>query len=192
MLCSFEGCTKNARGSLCPAHYQQKRHGKELKPLQVQYHGLTEETRLLKRIATTSPNECWPWTGAVIKKGWHGEWRNAAGEVELVHRAAWRLFKSQIPDGMCICHRCDNPICCNPSHLFLGTKSENLLDMWAKGRAKPQRVFGEKHGMSKLTAELVLEIRSSKESGVELARRLKLTPTTICDVRKRRSWKHIV
>lgn len=192
MECSFEGCTKKARGKYCPAHYQQMYKGKEMKPLQVQYHGLTEETRFFKRVIVGSTTECWPWTGSVIKAGWHGQWRNASGQVELTHRAAWRLFKSPIPEGAFVLHRCDNPICVNPSHLFLGSQSDNMRDMWAKGRARPKVLLGEKHGMSKVTESMVREIRSSSLSGVELSRKFGITPTTVCDIRKRRTWDHLI
>lgn len=162
---------------------------KELK--QLQFHGLSEYDRLFKWTEVAGPNECWNWKGS-RKKGWHGQWRNGLGQIELAHRAAWRIMKGEIPPGMFVLHRCDNPACMNPSHLFLGTQADNLKDMWAKGRARPGVSKGEKHGNAKLTAELVRDIRSSQESGVELARRLNLTTTTICDVRKRRTWKHIV
>jgi hypothetical protein len=191
VLCKFEGCKNEGRGEYCPAHYQQKRKGKVLKPLQVQYHGLTEEERFLKRVNIDQETNCWLWTGSVIKANWHGQWRNAKGAIEPTHRAAWRLFKSPIPEGVCICHRCDNPVCVNPAHLFMGSKSDNARDMWEKGRARPKSSLGENHGMSKLTKEIVKEIRSSKETGAALAKRFGITATTVCDIRKRRTWSHI-
>lgn len=191
-ICSFNGCNGVAsRTGLCAAHYKQKCKGKELKPLQVQHHGLTEEQRFMKRVEKKGPKDCWNWTGAQIKKDWHGEWRSKAGKIELAHRAAFRMFKCEIPEGMFVLHKCDNPICVNPQHLFLGTQSDNLKDMWSKGRGKPTPLFGEEHGMSLLTKDAVLDIRSSTESGVALARKYGVSPRTICDVRKRRTWKHI-
>lgn len=191
MRCAFEGCSGIARGPLCPAHYQQKRQGKVLKPLQVQYHGLTEEARFLKRVSVGITTACWVWTGSVMKVGWHGQWRNAEGKIEPTHRAAWRLFKSPIPPGAHVCHHCDNPICVNPGHLFLGTQSSNMRDMWAKGRARPGRLLGEQHGMSKITADIAGAIRASSETGVVLAKRYGITATSVCDIRKRRTWNHI-
>ena len=158
---------------------------------QVQYHGLSEYERFFKWTDVKGPNECWPWKGS-IKNGWHGQWRARDGSIELTHRAAWRLMKGPIPCGMFVLHKCDNPPCVNPTHLFLGTQSDNLKDMWAKGRGRPGVSRGENHGNAKLTADLVRDIRTSKESGVEMARRLGLSKTTIFDIRKRRSWKHIV
>jgi len=191
-ICSFEGCGKKVRvNGLCNRHNMQKLNGETLRPLQVQFHGLTEEARFLKRVNVKTKDECWEWTASQNRVGWHGQWRNAAGQIELTHRASWRLFKSEIPGGMFVLHKCDNPLCVNPGHLFLGTQSDNLHDMWGKGRARPGTSRGEKHGMSKLTAQAVTEIRNSQLSGVELAKQFGVTTTTICDVRKRRIWKHI-
>jgi len=192
MQCSFQGCGgKHQSFGLCAAHREQQKAGKELRPLQVQYHGLSEYDRFLKRVVVNGPNDCWPWTGSVMKAGWHGQWRTSAGKIEPTHRGAWRLMKGDIPAGMSVLHKCDNPICCNPSHLFIGTQSDNARDMWDKGRAKPKTNVGSAHGMSKLTEDLVRDIRSSKESGVDIARRLGLSATTVCDIRKRRTWKHL-
>jgi hypothetical protein len=73
----------------------------------------------------------------------------------------------------------------------MGSKSDNARDMWEKGRARPKSSLGENHGMSKLTKEIVKEIRSSKETGAALAKRFGITATTVCDIRKRRTWSHI-
>lgn len=159
---------------------------------QVQYHGLTEEQRFLKRVEVKSKDECWNWTGSQNQKLWHGQWRNKAGQIELTHRAAWRMFKCEVPEGMCVLHKCDNPICVNPSHLWIGTQSDNCRDMWAKGRARPKTSLGEKHGNSKLKLDQVIDIKTSKLSGVELARKYNVATTTVCDIRRGRSWTHAV
>ncbi|UOF80472.1 endonuclease [Caudoviricetes sp.] len=189
--CMFEGCDRpvDSRG-LCQSHYLQKRRGGQLRPLQHQIHGASEEERFRAHTAAGSVRECWTWNASCRPDG-YGQWRRADGKIELAHRASWRLFRTEIPAGAHILHKCDNPSCVNPTHLFLGSHADNMRDMWGKGRARPGRSMGEKHGMAKLTAEIVQEIRSSGESGVELARKFGLAATTVCDVRKRRTWKHI-
>lgn len=191
-VCNFDGCAKQmfCKG-LCAAHYQQQRAGKQLSTLQVQYHGYTEIKRFLMRVEKGGSSKCWPWTGSRLKVGWHGQWRNQAGAIEPTHRAAWRLFVGEIPDGLFVLHKCDNPICCNPGHLFLGTQSDNMKDMWAKKRARPQTRRGQDHPLAKLTDEEVLEIRESTASVVELAAKYRVTRTTITDVQRRRIWTHI-
>lgn len=76
---------------------------------------------------------CWEWTGGVNASG-YGEMGIGKHGRSLTHRAGYEAFVGPIPDGMCVLHRCDNPPCFNPDHLFLGTRQENNLDMVAKGR----------------------------------------------------------
>jgi hypothetical protein len=188
-LCSFDGCDKAAicKG-LCPAHYQQQRHGKELKPLQVQYHGYSETTRFLKRVDMRGKNECWEWLAS--RNTGYGQW-HANGTMELTHRASYRLFVGPVPEGMFVCHKCDNPICVNPDHLFLGTQTDNMRDMWAKKRERPGRPKGEQHGMAKLTADIVKQIRESQDTGLAAAARFGVSHTTVSDIRLRKIWKHV-
>ena len=91
---------------------------------------------------------CWPAVvGGYNKKGWHVTWKCSGARV-LAHRVAWELFIGGIPDNMFVLHRCDNPKCCNPKHLFLGTQSDNAKDMHSKGRGRPGSPLGLKLGPS--------------------------------------------
>lgn len=85
---------------------------------------------------------CWPWTAARDPKG-YGTIRSDIGRAnKFAHRAAWEVTNGAIPDGLLVCHRCDNPPCCNPAHLFLGTHADNMADCSAKGRT----CRGDRHG----------------------------------------------
>lgn len=95
--------------------------------------------RVIARLDTTGP--CWEWTGATFYKGygnvrhWNGErWTNKSAHI-VMYEAAF----GPVPEGLYVCHRCDNPPCCRPSHLFVGTQAENLQDMARKGRGRKSR-----------------------------------------------------
>jgi len=112
---------------------------------------------------------------------------------EYAHRASYVHHKGEIQDGMFICHHCDNPLCINPEHLFVGTAQENFDDMHSKGRCKlgMHPMKGENHGLAKLTESQVREIRNSTEQGVSLARKFGVTTGLISMVRKNLRWKHV-
>ena len=92
---------------------------------------------LLERfVAMVGPEDpgtgCWPWLGCLTGGG-YGQIRNS-GRYQQAHRAAWELKYGPIPEGLVVCHRCDNPRCVRPDHLFLGTATDNMRDMYSKGR----------------------------------------------------------
>lgn len=115
------------------------------------------EDNFWNNVAVGNPNECWEWksksgTREYAETKWHGKYTSC-------HRKAYELFtKSTIADGYEICHTCDNPPCCNPHHLFAGTRQDNVDDRERKGRNQLPHSRGEEHGTHKLTEEEVLEI----------------------------------
>lgn len=193
-VCEFEGCERPKHGSTyCNGHYRQLKQGKELKPLRILYlasSGMSELERFMKRVAVGKPDECWEWT-ASRKKNWYGNWRGVDGKTEGAHRSAWRLMRGPVPGGLFVLHRCDNPICVNPCHLFLGTQGDNLGDMHQKGRAGTKARKGQKHGMSKLTDEQAKQIMESKLSPKELAEKFGVSRSAIYHIREGYTWKHL-
>lgn len=131
--------------------------------------------RLKEKIDTTG--ECHLWTGRVNHAGY-----GTLGSAVRAHRAVWMLANGPIPHGFHVLHTCDVRHCCNPAHLFLGTHHENMLDMKAKRRAARGETLARTK--RKLTTEQAAEIRGSMESGVALASRFNVTPTTITNIRK--------
>lgn len=116
---------------------------------------------------------CWPWLGAISDTG-YGKFRSDGGRVGSralrAPRVAWELVNGPIPDGLWTLHSCDNRQCVNPAHLRLGNRSDNMRDMWERGRQGTTRaVPGEKNGMAKLTAAAVVEIRARRRQGEALA-----------------------
>jgi hypothetical protein len=92
---------------------------------------------------------------------------------------------------MNVLHRCDNPACVRPSHLWLGTLAENNADMAAKGRARNAPALGSANGLAKLTDDIVKKIRNSAQSGADCARQYNVSQSTISSVRKRHTWSHV-
>lgn len=147
---------------------------------------LTEslKTRFWTYVNKLSEDECWPWTGGLNSSGYGrinlGE--RGAG-VERAHRVSWTIQNGYIKDGLCVLHKCDNPKCVNPSHLFLGTKGDNYADMRKKGRAKnPPTHIGDAHPNAKLTSEQISQIRLMNKSALELASIYNVSRKTIYSI----------
>jgi hypothetical protein len=105
---------------------------------------------------------CWNWNAGKLKKGYGYFGIKQDGERHSItaHRLMYLLKYGTIPDGMQVCHHCDNPSCVNPGHLFLGTQLDNIRDCWNKGRANPGHPRGEICGNSKLTWDQARVIRA--------------------------------
>lgn len=133
---------------------------------------------------------CYEWSRAKSSKG-YGYLRFNGRDVRA-HRLAFELAFGPIPDGFHVCHRCDNPPCCNPGHLFLGTAKDNHVDKVLKGRAVPQK--GSRNNNSTLLESDVVDIRKMRESGArvnEIARQFKVHQTTITKIITRATWNHV-
>lgn len=146
---------------------------------------------------------CWKWTGALKGPG-----RNRYGMLAIptgsakkhkntgAHRLSWELHFGPIPSGQLVCHRCDNPSCVRPGHLFLGTNFENMRDASTKGRNHVPDNRGERHGMSKLTAKTVAAIRrdyrpKTRGNVHALCAKYGVAVSTIYGIIDGNRWKHI-
>lgn len=108
-------------------------------------------------------NKCWNWFKGKDSLGYGHVW-DVSGS-RLTHRVSWLLFFGPIPDGLCVLHKCDNPSCVNPDHLFLGTKGDNNRDAKQKGRQRGYFVAGDKHPNAVLSKGIVIKMRKLKDFG---------------------------
>ncbi len=129
--------------------------------------------------------DCIEWDGYRNRKG-YGK-RKFRGKNWLAHRAAYTEAYGEIPEGMLVCHHCDNPPCVNPEHLFLGTPADNSSDMTAKGR----QARGEASGKAKLTEDQVRAIRADTRMRREIAADYGVDSTVVSRIRLRHTWRHV-
>lgn len=147
---------------------------------------MTVEERFAAKVDRSG--DCWLWTGARrLPERRYGlfHWNGP----KAAHRVAWQLAHGPIPDGMLVCHSCDNPPCVNPAHLFLGTNADNAADRVAKGRSA--RTSGEAHPQARLTALQVDAIRASHRAGSSLralARQHAISPTHVQRLVRGEQW----
>ena len=162
---------------------------------------MNREKLIAKLTGVEKPEGCWVWPGHTVLSGDKMRYGRigVGGKKVLVHRLAYLLFIGEIGKGK-VCHRCDNPLCCNPAHLFLGTQKENIHDAMRKGRFHPwetppiNRAMGESSGQSKLTNDEVLKIRVLREQGEKttaLAKAYSVSAGVISRICTRKIWKHI-
>ena len=156
-----------------------------------------EISRFLKSVRRDDPDKCWPWCGTRGERGYgHFGFRY---KIVGAHRIAWVIENGYLPEGVWVLHHCDNPPCCNPSHLFLGTPKDNSADMVRKGRAKWSvkgllHLRGEENPRAKLDKAKIKEIRSRRSLGQSyqtIAISYGVSANAIWHVIQRKTWGHV-
>jgi hypothetical protein len=163
-------------------------------------NSLTSEQRdiLRQRIDSNSvpvtESGCFIWMGCVS---------NGYGRIRIpnmrvtayVHRIVCLLSIGYVPEDALICHHCDTRVCCNPAHVYIGSHATNINDAVRRGRHIAGFALIDQHGekgpAAKLTEDAAAYIQTSTESGASLSNRFGVSPQTICDIRKRRTWRHL-
>lgn len=145
--------------------------------------------RFWERVIRANEADCWTWTGAI--KGFGYGHMLVAGRMQSAHRISYEMHVGPIPPRMFVCHRCDNPRCVNPAHLFLGNNQDNVRDMLTKGRHYAPGAKGERNGHAKLDEASVRAIRSSTERNAALAARHNVSIITVQRIKRGSAWAHI-
>lgn len=146
------------------------------------------EEALYSRFKKNDDNDCWNWIGRKDRDGYGGVILN--GKNIRGHRLSYAYFNNvtvKSLEGFLVCHKCDNPSCVNPDHLFLGTVKDNLMDARDKGRA----FVGEKNNKAKLKSLDIPIIRNDSRKHAIIAKDYNVTRATISNIKRRSTWKHI-
>lgn len=151
---------------------------------------LEDLARFMQHVYMTGRAECWLWIGNK-PDGRYGHF-SVSGKIYKAHRWLYALVCGEIPEGMVIRHKCDNPSCVNPAHLTIGTHADNVADKYERGRA-PNRQ-GEKHPLARLTEDKVKEIRRMSELGwpnSRIAAEFGVSTQHVGKVVRRENWRHV-
>jgi hypothetical protein len=158
---------------------------------------VTVADRFWAKVSKGEPSDCWPWTASRNSKG-YGVFGIGPKNYKAHRVALWITTGAWPEPGKVVCHRCDNPSCVNPSHLYVGTASDNVQDCMKRGRYRqpPQppaerRPRGERHCRAKLTENQVREIIGSSEPKLALAERFGVSRLTVSLIKRGLTWKSV-
>lgn len=146
--------------------------------------------RFYQKFDKGNASDCWEWKASIAGIGYGQIKLTGQRRQAYAHRVAYILENGDIPENMIVCHRCDNPKCVNPDHLFLGTQKDNMLDMKQKNR----QTNGEKNARAKLTDQDVREIRSLLETGIsqrKIASIYGVHQIQVSRIKTGKRWSHV-
>lgn len=181
--------TKERRCTKCAVEFIPKTHGRRCCDKCTRTRSFEE--RFWSKVQKT--DECWIWTAAASPLG-YGRVGTPGRKISQAHRVAWILTNGDIPDGLCVLHRCDNPRCVRPDHLFLGTVADNNADKLAKGRQITGWCPGETNGNHELTehqAREVLRRSLTGENQTKIAVEFGISQANVSAIKLRQTWKHL-
>lgn len=190
----FYPCAKSGRQSRCIACCKARVRGRSKTEIR-----RDAEERFASRfwgyVSRGEPGECWEWNGYRHSFGYGMISRVGQHTMLTAHRVSWELTNGPIQDGKQVLHKCDNPPCCNPAHLFLGTHLDNMADAVAKGRLSFPVMRGESNPKARLTEGQVVEIRKRYAAGGisirKLAAEYGVTFAPVQLIIAGKTWRHV-
>jgi hypothetical protein len=153
---------------------------------------VTIEDRFWAKVEKT--DGCWVWRGTTGHRGYGRVHVPDSTRLVFAHRQSWAMAYGPIPDGTQVLHRCDNPPCVRPEHLFLGDQADNIADMVAKGRHARAAAHGESNAHAKLTDEAVRELRGLRAAGwplKDLSARFGVGVSRVSAIALGQGWRHV-
>jgi hypothetical protein len=172
--------------SILPLHNGEGEGGLDMPKI----HDAFVMARFMSLMEYGKQDECWNWKGMKNTNG-YGRF-SLSDSHRLAHRVSFEMFVGPIPSGMNVCHSCDNRICVNPYHLWLGTQSQNLKDASQKGRMFRPNTSGERNGNGKLSLREVYAIRDLVAGGARknlVAKNFNVSPSTVGEIVANKIWK---
>lgn len=189
------GCGRKTNIAPCSRKRDGHLKGEPMEFIKGHFKQQSIEDRFWSKVDKSRGNDaCWNWTAKSGDSGYGSILVGGRGGLfPFAHRLAYQLTHGTIPDGLWVLHKCDNPSCCNPSHLFLGTHQENMRDRNTKGRQA--HLKGESAGNHKLNTETVKYIRSRYDAGgisqLELAHEIGISLSAISQIVLGKTWKNV-
>ncbi len=151
-----------------------------------------DEERFWGKVEQGTPDECWPWSASRYLSG-YGQFRKGSKGF-YAHRLAYWFASGPYDEHLCICHHCDNPPCCNPRHLYLGTRADNNRDRGQRRRGKEHRQNGEANDNAKLEesdVRAIIAALSVGETQTSVASRFGIKQPQVSRIARRESWSHL-
>ena len=189
--CDAPGCTEPFYGrGYCKAHYHRlRRFGTIEEPFSTTYKNASLEEKLRLGAPPGRPEECWEWQRSLTSRGYPRTSHRGVRTI-MVHRLAYEVHKGPVPPGISVCHKCDNPKCVNPNHLFLGTVTDNQRDKFWKGR----HPHCGTHGRARMTDDEARMVRATAKCPDDyrrFARQFGVGYGTIYNLVRGNSWKRL-
>ncbi len=158
-----------------------------MKTAQIEYSEVNVDL-FWSRVKTQSKSQCWLWTGSKDKDGYG--YFTVGSSTRKAHRVAYLLANKSLPQGLCICHSCDTPACCNPRHLWAGSNKENCVDAVRKGRT----LTGTRNRKAKLTESRVRKILALRKQNLTYSQIAKIVPcsdSTVMQIVNGKQWQSV-